>query len=513
MVLTAALGFAAGAGIARISGNRQPMENISASAERRSAEASDEKDPARARSPRNDEARVARLFSALQERGRLRQRSELFEALQGLQPGDLPALVDHVEKLRDGYRGKLLPMVLERWFQADSSAAGAWVKAHAGDREVLHEWARHAPESALEEACRNLDSEKGRYFGRMALMFMGIKDPKEADPKEAVMKLLALPPALTDGLLANTVVDWARKDPHAAFAFLPQIPAGKQRDAARDGVLIEWARRDPAQALARASELLPSLKPSLIGHPLLTRLAEAAAAKDPRAALQWVTQLPEEFRTNPAIAAAQAWAKTEPVAALNWSLANGVDVARGVRTFIGQSGGSVLKEAMLNRPEETVAWVKAQPPGPDRDRIVERALHERLDRLSREKLFTSDREYVFDLFRELPEEALVRTAADLGRRRAERGDFTDVDAWAKNFELGPARAEAIATAVQRRGSAREDELLATAKTSADRDAALRGLAGAMISRAPAAAAARAAEIRDPAVRRDTLEGVVRDWSR
>jgi hypothetical protein len=230
-----------------------------------------------------------------------------------------------------------------------------------------------------------------------------------------------------------------------------------------------------------------------------------------------VESLPTEMGQDPVIAVGREWAKTEPIAALEWAIARGADVTRGLHEF-GNSGwsGAILKEAMLTHPEETAQWVCNFPPGAERDRLIERAFQERIYNVQPAQLFNGPSEVLFDLFAELPPDAQPRAARDLAAKRAARADFTDLGAWAAQFPAGSAQDAAIAAAVQKladSNSARAEEMIESLVDPHQHDAAASGLASALSGRDPASAATRALEIRDPTMRFDTLDRVLPQWLR
>jgi hypothetical protein len=335
------------------------------------------------------------------------------------------------------------------------------------------------------------------------------------DPAAQVTRLKSLPAGeLRDGVFQSVLAAWAKKDPAAAYASVAEIPPGQAHDAARYGVLREWAERDPTGALAQINALLPTLQAGVLGNQLITGVAERVGQKDPRLALEWLSTLPVEFRDAPAIAAARVWAAKEPAAALDWCVENGVEVARGKRDNFNAWGAGVLGEALAAQPAATIEWLEARPAGPDRERLLERALEDSLWLAPKEQLFSKGTAFATRLFEQLSPEAQARTAAGLGRKRGEQGDLADLGAWAQNFAPGPARADALAGAVSAayaRGASGVEALFANTASAADRDAALRGLTEAMRHTAPASAADRALTITDPDMRRQALESVMTIW--
>ena len=322
---------------------------------------------------------------------------------------------------------------------------------------------------------------------------------------------------LRDDLLPQVLAEAARIDPRRALAFLDDQPESPRKQDALQALLLTMVLKDPAESLARVETLLPSLHAGLTGNMFINRFSNALAQKDLAASRAWVESLPTEMGQDPLIAVGREWAKTEPIAALEWAVARGADVTRGLHEF-GNSGwsGAILKEAMLTHPEETAQWVCNFPAGAERDRLIERAFQERIYNVQPAQLFNSPTEILFDLFAELPPDAQPRAARDLAAKRAARADFTDLGAWAAQFPAGSAQDAAISAAVQKladSNSARAEEMIESLVDPHQHDAAASGLASALAGRDPASAATRALEIRDPTMRFDTLDRVLPQWLR
>ena len=458
----------------------------------------------------SDDERIVRVFSALQEPLALKKRFELFEALRGLTAHDFSALVKRAESFPFIRRNELVPPLLDRWFELDFDAAQSWMRVHPTEFMAIEAWAKANPEKALREAFAMQDDWRAT-----SLLYQAIRQLAGDDHAAQAARLKTLASSkLRDDVFQSVLADWAKTDPAAAYAALAEIPPGRTHDGARDGVLRNWAERDPAGALAQVNALLPMLKAGVLGNELVTDLAERVGKKDPRLVLEWLSELPVEFRAAPAIGAARVWAAKDPAAALDWCLANGVDVARGRRMGFNSWQAGVLGEALAAHPDLAVAWLEGLRAGPDRDRLLERALQDSLWRVPKEQLFDEDNAFAMRLFNELAAESQVRAATALGEKRAQQGDLTDLHDWAENFTVDAARANAIAgamAATYERDASRVEPLLASSTSPADRDAALRGLAGAMSNSAPAEAAARALAINDPALRRETLGTIVSAW--
>jgi hypothetical protein len=459
--------------------------------------------------PSDDHERLGRLFSAYQEPMELRRNSQIFEALRNLQPGDFPAVAERARRLDVLKRGALLGPLVTRWFKVDFAGAQAWMLANPKVFNV-EPWAKADPEAALETALAN---------------------PKDRRSAELVRQCLR--EIYGDDLLAQ-------------LARIKSLPAGNLRDQAFEAALTSWSARIPPRHLLRwgklnlcargkghacrswrpgqkktrqershsVGALVPDLGAGVLGNELVTRLAEKIGGKDREQVLAWLSILPAEFRTAPAIAITRQWAEKEPLAALEWCMANGVDPARDHRSGFNSWQAGVLGEAMAAEPAKTVEWLEALPAGANRDRLLERALRDGLWRAPHEQLFGGADPLALRIFRQLEPDGQISKATELGRKGATTGELTDLDAWARNFSPGRARANAVAGAMEgacKRDASVAETLLVSTTTSADRDAALRGLAQALHEAAPVAAASRALSITNSNTRRETLEKVIGSW--
>lgn len=509
LLLATTLGIGAGVLI----GWRQPAPLMSLPTQTRQFEqnsgaALGRLDPASAFS---NDPRMIRLFSAALEPVNLLRRFELAEALRDLTAQDLPALIKHVDGLPQSMRDELLSILMNRWLELDSKAAAAWARAHPrfARFDEIEALVRADPEAAIRDALAAPRSNRS-----VEMLDQAIFQLAGDDYRARIAKLKTFPASeLRSQVLQHMLYWWAETEPAAAYAALGELAAGPAREKARAGILRSWATSDPAGALREMSAVIPTLEAGVLGSDLVTRVAELAGKKDRRLVLDWLGGLPVEFRMAPAIAAAADWAKTEPTAALDWCLENGVDVARGRRVGLGSWSAGVLGEALAADPSKVLSWLGALPAGANHDTLMERALWDSLWRVPNEQRF--EKEAVsMRLFGQLSEEAQLNSASEFGKARGKMESFTDLNAWAQTFSPGPVRADAVAGAVAssfERGAAGADALIDSVSPGPDRDAALRGLVNAMSSTAPANAASRALGIGDSNLRRETLGAVVSGW--
>jgi hypothetical protein len=457
----------------------------------------------------HDNPRIVRLFSALREPVLLRKRAAIYAAIQDLDAAEISGLIERVEKLPHEFSSELIGVLAERWLKLDFEAAEAWILADASRMQwsMVEPWAKANPERAMRAAM----SGKVKSYGESLLEY-AVRAMVGSDDAAVFAKLKTLSPGLhRDGAMERVLISWAGKDPRAALAGAEEIK--DDRESVQRRVLEVWAGRDPKAALAKLKEMVPKLKASILGNSMVTEVAEHAAKKDPKLVLSWLEEIPAEFRVAPAIGVARVWAQKEPVAALEWCMENGVDIARGQRTNEEGSSNGVLGEAMTHAPEKTVAWLEGLPPGDNRDRLLERALADGISLMSGDQKFKAEGNVLMRIFDQLPEEGQRRMGGRLGQAHGERMNLTDLGSWAQMFPEGAIRGEAIAGAIgaaYEKDASRVEALLATTAPGRERDTALRGLTAAITE--PSEAAARAMEIGDVAMRRKTLEGVIEWWN-
>jgi hypothetical protein len=457
--------------------------------------------------PSDSDVRFSRLASALQERQFLKQRYELYEAASQLTVEELRDQISRAEKLSPNYRGPLLTALIGRWFELDAAAAAEWVRNHKANSDILLAWAHCDPESVLADV---MSSRSSRW--KAEILQAAVEELVGPNVADQAARLATLPQGPErDRALWSRIVKWSKDDPVAAFQFASGLPSGPLRDQSLQSTLAASTSKDPDAAMARVNEILLDLKGS---EWIVQVLVNGVAGRDPKAALQFARQLPKEFGTDAVVVAARAWARNEPEAALDWCRSNGIEIARTMQRNGIYSSAGVLGEAMRSHPNETIAWIEALPPGRERERLIERSLHERLDYLQPDQLFNNGEDIVLDLYRKLAPEAQERTAADLGRVIGTRDDFSDLRQWADRFEPGAARNAAVSSAMAAaltRNGARAETMLSGLANSSDRDAALSGIVRSLAGNSPADAAGRALEIEDAILRREALDDLIPDW--
>ena len=451
--------------------------------------------------------RVVRVFSALQERVELRKKHALFEALQGLTSADMAALVRHVESLSKSASAELLPALIERWFELDPASATEWITAAKPNYQLAVVWAKSDPEGAIRFALASPDW----MFADTLIQHAFIK-LYATDPAGRFARSQALPAGkLRDEAIYTALSGWAANDPAAAFAAFESHSFEKGRSEVLQILLQSAVSKDPAWTLAKLSELLPTLKTGVLGNDLVRNIANRVAQKDPKQALDWLGGLPGEFRDAVIVPVGKQWAQKEPLAALEWCMANGVDITRAEWNGTDTWQPAMLGVFMEKASAATFATLAALPAGQQRDSLLEAAFMESLWHTPGKDLYADGDAMAWSFYKQLPEDAQTAKAYLFGQKRAVFGDIADVSDWAQGFAPGTARSNAIAGAMfstQQKSPEKAEAQLAKLTTPADRDAALRGIAPAQ----PAPAGAdRALTIADPTIRRDTLEKILPKW--
>jgi hypothetical protein len=304
-----------------------------------------------------EDARIIRLFSALKEPLLLRRQHALFEALRDLTATDLPRLVAHAQSLSGKMAVELLDALLEHWFQVDPRPQRNGCETIRITPAVARgcEPIRKAP-SAKRWAhlwhCADWGSVLERWMRSTATIIAPRLRESSLFQEEGCAtgvspRLSPTGPLMI--LLRHT----------SSLPRFRQVKGGTMRVSGCSPLGPIATRRC---ALHQLTAILPDLDAIVSGNQLVTRVAERVAAKDLPLVLDWLGRIPEEFRGPTAIATASHWAKRDPVAALEWCLAHGVEVGRGQQDQSGNRDPGVLGSAMSIDPAKTVDWLEALPP-------------------------------------------------------------------------------------------------------------------------------------------------------
>jgi hypothetical protein len=449
----------------------------------------------------SSEEQFTHLISALHQGETLSGRAELYRVISQLRADELPGLIDRAAKLPLKFRGELTTALFERWMEIDPAAAEQWIQQEGRSPQCCAAWARIAPQRALD-----FFFASGRTTSIWQAVNVGLDQFVGKDPHARLIYIAGCPlSAGRNDILQSEFGQWAAADPASALTWAATVQDEKLRALLEETALPELAKRDPKAAIARINNLIPGMKATLTGNTLVSHLTRDLAEKDPDLAREFAESLPADLQVFPLIAAGSAWAKSEPVAALEWAIAKGINPARGFRTESIYSD-SILSQAMFSKPKETVDWLLSLSEGNDRDAWLQNAAFRSSAR--------NDPELLKKLFDAMSPDRQHRMAPEMGSELVGKGEFPTMDVWVSSFPDESVRARAIGgaiVAVSAKTPARTDKILAELPAGSIRDQSLSALAINKSYFMPVAAASQALEISDSGTRYDTLDQMMIQW--
>ena len=477
------------------------------------------------------ESLLTDLMSALAEEEPLRRVYRLQELLGAASPAELARLWTRVLAVPDAARRRsAIAAVLARWAVADPEGARAAVQPYrarfrelgldadslAVEAAVEQAWAEARPEEVLAEAAAAAaNGAMPRWATSSA--YWALHALGQGDPKLQLQILATLPASpLRDDLLEIPLQHLKELDPTAGEAYLALIPNPATREKWRTLFLCELADKDPAASLARLRELAPQLTAGSTGSALANTVLAIIAGEDPASALTALSSLPESLRAAATGAVLIGWARKEPLAALDWARDQGLAVSEVCFaqpfTFAGdESFNWLIREAHSADFDGTFAWIRALPPGAERDTLLRRTLQ------------AGGLEKSLEIFAELTPpgqaEAAAALAANLYRNGATtarllgRPDAIEpAEKWVAKLPPGAARLQAIRGLSEAQSyNLAPEKVLAQWPAGAERDAALSGVASKLADTTPTLAPEYARRITDPALREDAFEAIVFSW--
>lgn len=159
--------------------------------------------------------------------------------------------------------------------------------------------------------------------------------------------------------LANTNLE-------AALEWLSSLPDGEQKQGATREIAYEAARENPQTAL----ELAAGLATSRERDDLIDHAVSQFASIDPRAAADWVLQIPQQSLRGRLLAAvATAAAEEHPAEAATLVATAIEDGEEQTRAAV-----AVIQRWVQTAPKDAAAWVKQFPQGPLRHAAAENLL-------------------------------------------------------------------------------------------------------------------------------------------
>ena len=472
--------------------------------------------PASAGTQTDDEL-ISAMMSALGEEEPLLRDHRLQMLIGSLNSADLEVLFNRALKIDDRERreGILLPLLL-RWEELDPIAAentmrpilerlrsGKGTRWGSKDYAAIDAWARARPDLALAMAMTAPNSSWSKWLGPIGLAFTAGGD---ANKQLEILRRMD-PNPLKARLSEQVLGSLGAKDYATAEANLDLITDPKDRARVQCDMLSSLAQRDPAAALARVTELAPELGSEMRGIRLVSAVMSRAAAKDPEATLKAVDSLPEELRTPALGAALVGWVDKNPKDALDWIGRNGVDPAEMKRVNLSDFGGvswnTPLMAAFDHNREQTMAWLREQPPSGERDAMLATGL------------WGGSFDQRLEIFAELTPEARLKNIPGLFTRA--RGiDAAAAESWAQALPQGPARIAAVEGLVSSQlenDPGRAEELISKYSEGPERDAAMIGGVSALQTTEQEKAVELAAGIGDPTLRETAYVRVARSWLR
>ncbi len=462
---------------------------------------------------------LTRVMSAVVEEEPLLRAHRLHEIFAQLTLPELHELMEHSLQMEDrGRRDAVLSAVLQRWAALDPAGATAMARPYfdrarkmgrysawrSGDGAVTAAWVNAIPEAALAEA-----NILGRFFGTWELDRKVRASLADGDPARQLDRFARLPDSsIREELCIGAIDLLARTDPAAAEAHLDLISDLGKRNGLRAEILHKLAKTDPAAALARLAQLGPQLTPGYNGTQIVDAVLVDAAKQDPTSAFAILDNLPEGLRSRATGAVLIGWACKDPVAALDWATANGLDLANvQVAAVFGSrptNGRSTLLNTVWGADHAKVFdWVSAQPPSPSRDDMLQ------------ERMALAPRDEKFTLYGMMTPESQVEQVGTVVYA-LNREDPKSAEAWVTNLPPGPARSAAVQSLIAAQAYKNPDRLEAIAEgwmAGPDRQAALASMATQLTSTDPQRALFFAQQITDSANREVAMEKLASVWLR
>jgi hypothetical protein len=361
--------------------------------------------------------RVTATLASLLHQSDLRQLAQAGILARGLNEREMAELLDRLERLISDDADNLLLRLVADWTRRDAKAASAWIRPRLDriarsvffgvsadfDSNLVNAWIGHAPEIALEYVREN----PGTSLADMMLS-NAVQRLRGKSGAEKLAVLLTFPEGQSrDHAMNSLFFSWIQSDRGAAFAGALSLPPGAQRDITVGQVLASWAQSNPTEAFAHFE------KSGITDPTFPLVLVSNGAKQDPAATIRWLEkQSPETIAKCGAIFVS-GWAKKDPVAALNWALARGVsltewplpssseraELSKWKQPYVDLNLDPPFASAIREKTDETLAWLKSVPAGPERNRLIETAF------------FTAaNLPQVRDLVAELPTESAVKAA-------------------------------------------------------------------------------------------------------
>ncbi len=288
---------------------------------------------------KNNEGEVSRearfraggLQSILAERDPMKRIRMLVAFVENLDPDELPNIL---EDLREGSAS---------WDQDTQMVA----------HMLLTRWAKADPDAAF-ASLNDLDFKNQRNESISIVTSLASQDPQRAakwleDPESGFKSF----PWMGRMLATSIAKEWVRHDPDAALAWAASLPGDKQAGA-YSGILVNLAASDPE----RAASLAEGLEPGKNRMSAVSEVARTWAKTDPVAVLEWSLTLDKASRESASRQAVMIWAQQNPKDAAAF-----VDTLSAEGSNVDSYMTSIAWSWSNSEPAEAAAWLGAQADG------------------------------------------------------------------------------------------------------------------------------------------------------
>lgn len=194
---------------------------------------------------------------------------------------------------------------------------------------VMHQYAQHNPEKALEKLLTLTPEQRQGSYGQV-INTLAERDVEKA--QEAVRKLR---PEEQENAHQQMISGWSSRAPEAAAAYVEALPPGEARGTSMNALMESWAQIDQVGA----SEWLAAQPATTERDPSVQTLVYRVQQEDPEAAAFWALQITEGDRRYNSVSGVVAdWAQKKPDLARGW--------VHGQATVLGEENTAKLLETI-----------------------------------------------------------------------------------------------------------------------------------------------------------------------
>ena len=231
---------------------------------------------------------------------------------------------------------------------------------------LLRELAERDPELAVDLAVQS--AVGGNDAGRgLSSAFSALA---RRDPAQAIGKREGLAGSARAAAIVSIGTEWAAREPAAALAWLAERPKAERTDPqnyvagsndALQMAFANWADRAQGEAQAWADALPAGATRDAVQMQFARALADRGA---PAEAMQLLTRLGLDTDLNAIWGVTGAWAKSDPLAAADWAVAQPPGKAQN------QALRSIIVRWANDDPRGVADWLAQFPPGEARNGAV-----------------------------------------------------------------------------------------------------------------------------------------------